>query len=259
MVLAIDVGNTNIVIALYDNDERRGSWRMSTDKNRSADELGMFFTHFLTGSGINTGDIDDVIISSVVPPIMHSLGNTVKKYFHVEPMIIGNGVDAGIKILYDNPGEVGADRIVNAVGAVKKYGAPLIIVDFGTATTFCAVNGRGEYLGGVITAGISISMDALFQRAAKLPKIELLKPDTVIGKNTVSSMQSGAYFGQIGQADYIVRKMKAEMGEDNIKVIATGGLSSMISSGSDCIDIVDKTLTLDGLMEIYRRNKHRSL
>ena len=241
MVLAIDVGNTNIVIALYENDEMRGSWRMSTDKNRSADELGMFFIQFLTGSGIKAGDIDDVIISSVVPPIMHSLGNAIKKYFHVEPMIVGNGV--------------GADRIVNAVGAIKKYGAPLIIVDFGTATTFCAINGREEYLGGVITAGISISMDALFQRAAKLPKIELLKPDNVIGKNTVSSMQSGAYFGQIGQTDYIVQKIKAEMGEDNITVVATGGLSSMISSGSDCIDIVDKTLTLDGLMEIYRKNK----
>lgn len=255
MVLAIDVGNTNIVIALYENDEMRGSWRMSTDKNRSADELGMFFIQFLSGSGIKASDIDDVIISSVVPPIMHSLGNAIKKYFHVEPMIVGNGVDAGIKICYDNPSEVGADRIVNAVGAIKKYGAPLIIVDFGTATTFCAINGRGEYLGGVITAGISISMDALFQRAAKLPKIELLKPDAVIGKNTVSSMQSGAYFGQIGQTDYIVQKIKAEMGEDNITVVATGGLSSMISSGSDCIDIVDKTLTLDGLMEIYRKNK----
>ena len=255
MVLAIDVGNTNIVIALYENDEMRGSWRMSTDKNRSADELGMFFVQFLAGSGINTGDIDDVIISSVVPPIMHSLCNAVKKYFHVEPMVVGNGVEADIKICYDNPSEVGADRIVNAVGAVKKYGAPLIIVDFGTATTFCAVNGRGEYLGGVITAGVSISMDALFQNAAKLPRIELLKPAAVIGKNTVSSMQSGAYFGQIGQTDYIVRKMKAEMGEENIKVIATGGLSLMIAAGSECIDTVDRNLTLDGLMEIYRKNK----
>lgn len=255
MVLAIDVGNTNIVVALYKNDTLLRSWRMSTDRNRSADEMGMFFVQFLTSVGVKTEDITDVIISSVVPPIMHSLCNAVKRYFSIEPMIVGSGTDAGITIKYDNPSEVGADRIVNAVGAVKKYGAPLIIVDFGTATTFCAVNGQGEYLGGVITAGVSISMDALFERAAKLPKIELVKPDKVIGKNTVSAMQAGAFFGQIGQVDYIVEKIKEEMGEDNIRVIATGGLSSMIASGSESIDAVDKMLTLDGLMEIYRRNK----
>lgn len=255
MVLAIDVGNTNIVVALYNGDTLSGSWRMSTDKNRTADELGTFFVQFLSGGGISPRDVEDVIISSVVPPIMHSLCNAVKKYFSVEPMIVGSGVDAGIKICYDNPGEVGADRIVNAVGAIKKYGAPLILVDFGTATTFCAINGRGEYLGGVITAGVSISMDALFERAAKLPKIEILKPKKIIGRNTVSSMQSGAYFGQIGQVDYIVEKIKEEMNEENIRVIATGGLASMIASGSASIDKVDKMLTLDGLMEIYRRNK----
>lgn len=255
MVLAIDVGNTNIVVALYKDNALCGNWRMSTDKHRTADELGMFFVQFLSNGGVKPNDINDVIISSVVPPIMHSLCNAIKKYFSLEPIIIESGADAGIKICYDNPKEVGADRIVNAVGALKKYGAPLIIVDFGTATTFCAINGRGEYLGGVITAGISISMDALFERAAKLPKIELVMPEKIIGRNTVASMQSGAFFGQIGQVDYIVNKIKEEMNEENIRVIATGGLSSMIASGSDCIDTVDKMLTLDGLIEIYNRKK----
>lgn len=255
MLMALDVGNTNIVIALYDGDRLRRSWRMSTDKNRSGDEMGMTLLSFLQTEGVEALQIDDVIISSVVPPIMHSLGNAVRRYLQCEPMIIGPGVKTGLNIRYDNPREVGADRIVNAVAAVKKYGAPVIIVDFGTATTYCAVDRKGDYIGGVITPGVQISLDALFERAAKLPRVEILKPDTLIGRNTVSAMQAGAVYGQIGQADYIVSRMREELGEPDCKAVATGGLANLIVPETETISEVDSMLTLDGLKLIYDKNK----
>ncbi|MGE4284713.1 MAG: type III pantothenate kinase, partial [Clostridia bacterium] len=221
----------------------------------TTDEMGMLFIQFFNYEGFAMSDIEAVIISSVVPPIMHSLERAIKKYIKIEPLIVGPGVKTGINIRYDNPREVGADRIVNAVAGYEIYGGPLIIVDFGTATTFCAINDKGEYLGGVICPGIKISMDALFQKAAKLPRIELVKPEKVIGKNTVNSMQSGAIYGYVGEVDYIVNRMKEEMGGAKVKVIATGGLARMISSESSTIDEINSLLTLEGLRIIYDRNK----
>ncbi|MBE7011855.1 MAG: type III pantothenate kinase [Ruminococcaceae bacterium] len=255
MILAIDVGNTNIVVALFDGDKLKNSWRISTDKNKTSDEIGITLCQLTEHSGIKAEQIEDVIISSVVPPIMHSLCNAIRKYIKCEPMVVGPGVKTGLNIKYDNPKEVGADRIVNAVGAIHKYGKPLILVDFGTATTFCAIDKNGDYLGGVIAPGVKVSMSALFERAAKLPRVEIKKPRSAIGKNTVSSMQSGAVYGQAGQVDRIVDEIKKELNEENVKVIATGGLSVLIAPESNCIDIVDKTLTLDGLRIIYDMNK----
>ena len=255
MILAIDVGNTNIVVALFDGEELKNSWRISTDKNKTSDEIGITLCQLTEHSGISADQIEDVIISSVVPPIMHSLCNAIRKYIKCEPIVVGPGVKTGLNIKYDNPKEVGADRIVNAVGAIHKYGKPLILVDFGTATTFCAIDRNGDYLGGVIAPGVKVSMNALFERAAKLPRVEIKKPQTAIGRNTISSMQSGAVYGQAGQVDRIVAEIKKELQEDDVKVIATGGLSVLIAPESDSIDFVDKTLTLDGLRIIYEMNK----
>lgn len=255
MILAIDVGNTNIVIALFEEEVLRKSWRISTDKNKTSDEIGITLCQLMEHSNVSPKQIEDVIISSVVPPIMHSLCNAVRKYVNCEPMVVGPGIKTGLNIKYDNPKEVGADRIVNAVGAIHKYGKPLILVDFGTATTFCAIDEAGDYLGGVIAPGINVSMNALFERAAKLPRVEIKKPQNAIGRTTISSMQAGAVYGQAGQVDRIVEEIKKELGTQEVKVIATGGLSVLIAPESRTIDIVDKTLTLDGLRIIYNMNK----
>lgn len=254
MLLAIDVGNTNIVVALYDKDTLIHSWRMSTDKNKASDEYGVLLTQFLSLGGINSSDICDVIIASVVPNVMHSLKNAVKRYIGSDPMIVGPGIKTGMNLRYDNPRELGADRIVNAVAAVNKYAPPLVIVDFGTATTFCAINKNGDYLGGVISAGVKISMSALFEKTAKLPKVEIVKPKDVIGKSTISAIQSGAIYGHAGLVDGIVRRIKEEIGE-NATVIATGGLAKTIANESQEIDIVDSMLTLDGLKILFDKNK----
>jgi type III pantothenate kinase len=228
---------------------------MGTQWEKTSDELGMFLISLFNHEKLDIKEIEAVVIASVVPPIMYSLGHAIKKYFKLEPIVIGPGVKTGINIKYENPREVGADRIVNAVAAFEIYKSPLIIVDFGTATTFCAISSKGEYLGGVICPGIKISAEALFQKAAKLPRIELAKPDTVIGRNTVVSMQSGIVYGYVGQVDYIVKRMKKEMKEDNIKVIATGGIARLIASESETIDEINGLLTLEGLRIIYERNK----
>lgn len=254
MILAIDVGNTNIVVALYDNDKLRRNWRMATDKNKASDEYGVLITQFLRFENVSTDDIEDVMIASVVPTVMHSLKNAVKRYIGCEPMIVGPGIKTGMNIRYDNPKELGADRIVNAVAAVNKYKPPLIIVDFGTATTFCAVDRNGDYLGGVIAAGVKISMSALFEKTAKLPKVEIVKPNNVIGRNTISAIQSGAVFGHAGLVDGIVRRIKNDIGGD-ATVIATGGLAKMIAKESQEINVVDSMLTLDGLKILYDKNK----
>lgn len=254
MILVLDVGNTNIALGVYEGKTLQGQWRMRTDKEMTSDEFGMFFTGLLNHEGLDIKGIRAVVIASVVPPIMYSLEHAVRKYFKVEPMVVGPGVKTGINIKYENPREVGADRIVNAVAALEIYGGPVIIVDFGTATTFCAVSSKGEYLGGVICPGIKISADALFQRTAKLPRIELVKPETVIGRNTISSIQSGVVFGYVGQVDYLVRRIKKEMKEDNVKVVATGGLARLISSESETIDEINRLLTLEGLRIIYEKN-----
>ncbi len=256
MILVVDVGNTHIVLGVYEKTDLLASWRLNTDKERTADELGMFMLNLFDHAGLKADKVEAVIIASVVPPIMYTLEHSIKKYLKLEPMIIGPGTKTGINIRYQNPKEVGTDRIVNAVAGYELYGGPLIIVDMGTATTFCAVSEKGEYLGGVICPGVKISLEALFQKAAKLPRIDLIKPEGVIGKNTVSSMQSGIFYGYIGQVDYIVKRMKQEMQEDNVKVIATGGLARFISEESITIDHINSTLTLEGLRIVYERNRN---
>ncbi len=254
MILVIDVGNTHIVLGVYEKTELLASWRLNTDKERTADELGMFLLNLFDHAGLKADKVEAVIIASVVPPIMYTLEHSIKKYLKLEPMVVGPGTKTGINIRYQNPKEVGTDRIVNAVAAYELYGGPLIIVDMGTATTFCAISSKGEYLGGVICPGIKISLEALFQKAAKLPRIDLIKPESVIGKNTVSSMQSGIFYGYVGQVDYIVKRMKQEMQEDDIKVIATGGLSRFIAEESRTINHINPTLSLEGLRIVYERN-----
>ncbi len=255
MILVVDVGNTHIVLGVFEATELLASWRLNTDGERTADELGMFMLNFFGHAGLSADKVEAVIIASVVPPIMYTLEHSIRKYFKLDPMVIGPGTKTGINIRYQNPKEVGADRIVNAVAGFEIYGGPLIIVDMGTATTFCAISAKGEYIGGVICPGIKISAEALFQKAAKLPRIDLVKPEAVIGKNTVSSMQSGIFYGYVGQVDYIVTKMKHEMQELNAKVIATGGLSRLIAGESRTIEHVNTTLTLEGLRIVYERNR----
>ncbi|NLU07193.1 MAG: type III pantothenate kinase [Clostridiales bacterium] len=258
MILVLDVGNTNIVLGIYDADDLISVWRLSTDDKRTADEYGIQVMELFLQSKLNPSDIKGSIISSVVPNIMYSLEHMVIKYFQVIPIIVGPGVKTGINIRYDNPREMGADRIVNAVAAHEIYKRSVIIIDFGTATTFCAVTARGDYLGGTICPGIKISSDALFEKAAKLPRVEIVKPPGVICKNTVSSIQAGLVYGYIGQVDYIVKRMKKEMmdlGEEEPFVIATGGLAKLIKEGSGSIDIIDSILTLTGLRVIYDKNK----
>lgn len=262
MILVIDVGNTNIVLGVYESEELIASWRLSTDSKRTADEYGIQVIQLFLQDKLDPADVEGVIISSVVPNIMYSLEHMIKKYFEVNPIVVGPGVKTGINIKYDNPKEVGADRIVNAVAAHELYKGSLIIIDFGTATTFCAVTSRGDYLGGTISPGIKISSEALFERAAKLPRIELIKPAAVICKNTVSSMQAGIVYGYIGQVDYIVSKMRKELmelGEQEPTIIATGGLAKLISEESRFVDKIDPILTLKGLRIIYEKNKEQVL
>lgn len=255
MLLVFDVGNTNMVLGIYEGTELKNYWRISTDKAKTSDEYGMLINNLFQYDNVDKNSIKDIIISSVVPNVMHSLENFCVKYFNKQPLIVGPGIKTGLNIKYDNPKQVGADRIVNAVAAIEKYKSPMIIIDFGTATTFCAISEKGEYLGGTIAPGIKISSEALFQRASKLPRVELLKPGMTICKNTVSAMQSGIIYGYVGLVYKIIAMMKKELGNDDIKVIATGGLSSLIASETDSIDCVDKNLTLEGLKIIYNKNK----
>lgn len=258
MLLVFDVGNTNIVLGVYHDKKLVIDWRIATTTLRTADEYGIVVINLFEKAGLDYKDIDAVVVSSVVPNIMYSLEHMIRKYFKVEPLVVGPGIKTGINIKYDNPKEVGADRIVNAVAAHDIYKRPLIIVDFGTATTFCAVGKNGDYYGGAITPGIKIASVALFERAAKLPRIELIKPPTVICKNTVQSMQSGIIYGYAGLVDNIVTKMKEEMRElkeETPYVVATGGLAKLIATESKTIDEINRYLTLEGLRIIYEKNR----
>lgn len=253
MLLAVDVGNTNIVLGIYDGDQLKISWRVSTNRQQTGDEYGIILKNLFTQSGLHENCLTGMIISSVVPPLMFSLEEMAVRYFHIQPLVVGPGIKTGLNILMENPREVGADRIVNAVGGYELYGGPLIIVDFGTATTFDAISERGDYLGGAIAPGINISMEALFQRAAKLPRVELVKPKRVIGRDTITSMQSGIIFGFAGQVDGIVKRMIREFSVKP-KVIGTGGLATLIADESETLEGVNQMLTLEGLRIIYTRN-----
>jgi type III pantothenate kinase len=253
MIFVLDVGNTNVVLGVYEGDHLKYHWRVGTDRTKTEDEYGILIKNLFVHEGIEFSDIDGIIISSVVPPIMFSLEGMCKKYFHVKPLIVGPGIKTGLNIKYDNPKEVGADRIVNAVAGIHLYGSPLIIVDFGTATTHCYIDENKQYMGGVISPGISISTEALYSKASKLPRIEIAKPKQVVGKNTVEAMQAGILYGYVGQVEGIVSRIKKQFSQEPM-VIATGGLAVLIAEECEMIDQVDPFLTLKGLNLIYQKN-----
>ena len=251
MLFAIDVGNTNFTIGLFDGEELIKTFRMITKTSRTSDEYGVFFGEWLMLNGFNIKDIDSVIIASVVPDIMHSLTSSIIKYFNVNPVIVAPGIKTGIRLAIPNPKELGADRLVDAVAAYEMYGGSVIVVDFGTATTHDLVLADGTFAAGVTSPGIRLSANALWHGTAKLPEVEIKKVDTVLGRDTVSSMQAGIYFGYIGQTEYIIKRMKQEAELPDIKVVATGGLGKLISDATDTIDIYNPELTLHGLRIIY--------
>ncbi|HEU5404037.1 MAG TPA: type III pantothenate kinase [Terriglobales bacterium] len=260
MLLVLDVGNTNTVLGVYATDEMgvagksdlQADWRVTSTRTQTVDEYGVLFRNLFAMKSIDPAAIRGIIISSVVPPMDSTLRTVCERYFGVKPMFIEPGVKTGMPVHYDNPAEVGADRIVNSVAAFEKYGGPCIVVDFGTATTFDAVSGKGEYLGGVIAPGIGISAEALFMRTARLPRVDIRKTAKVIGTNTVGSMQSGLYHGYVGLVDGILERMLEELGK--AKVVATGGLATLIGKGSKYISEIDDMLTLEGLRIIWDRN-----
>jgi len=254
MILVIDVGNTQTVVGVYDDKKLLSHWRISTDLNKTEDEYGMLVKNLLSNSNLSLSDIKSVVISCVVPPVSWIVKKMSLDYFKVSALIVGPGIKTGICIKIDNPKEVGADRIVNAIAAYKLYGGPVIIVDFGTATTFCAVNADGVYLGGAIAPGLEISAEALVEKTAKLPKVELTKPKHSIGSNTITAMQSGIFFGYLGLTNELIRRFKIELGEDSV-VVATGGQAELIGNESKLIDKVNPLLTLEGLHLIYEMNK----
>ncbi|MFD2611524.1 type III pantothenate kinase [Paenibacillus gansuensis] len=254
MILVIDVGNTNIVLGVYRGKELLHHWRLSTNRSTTVDEYGIAIYNLFQHARIGLHDVEGIIISSVVPPLMHTLESLCEKYLKKTPLIVGPGIKTGLNIRYENPREVGADRIVNAVAAIELYGpSPLIVVDFGTATTFDYIDEQGQYLGGAIAPGIGISTEALYQRAAKLPRIELTKPKSVVGRNSIASMQAGIIYGYAGQVDGIVQRIREEYSPE-ARVIATGGLADLISSESKTIELTNPLLTLQGLQMIYERN-----
>ena len=254
MLLAIDAGNTNIVFAVFDGEQVRGEWRASTQTDRTADELGVWLTQLLTIESLRREDITSVIIASVVPAIGFNLKTLCRRYFGCEPVVVGDdGVELGIRVLLDRPEEVGADRLVNAVAAHKFYQGPLIVIDFGTATTFDVVDGEGNYCGGAIAPGINLSLEALHMAAAKLPRVAIGRPKQVIGKATVPAMRSGIFWGYVGLIEGLVQRMKEEFGADML-VVATGGLAPLFAEATPVINELASDLTLRGLLEIHRRN-----
>jgi len=257
MLLVIDVGNTNTSLGVFQAENLIAHWRMATVRYRTSDEYGVLARQMFSLAALDYKAVEAVVIASVVPPLNRAMLQMSEDYFGHTAIFIDNTTDTGLPILYEPAADVGADRIVDAVAAVARYGAPCIVVDFGTATTFDAINSAGEYLGGVITPGITISSDALFQRAAKLPRVEIKKPPRVIGSSTVGSIQSGLYYGYAGLVDGILRRMIAELGEET-RIVATGGLASLIAEASELVETVDDTLTLEGLRLIYERNRSKT-
>ncbi len=261
MLLAIDVGNTNLVVGVFEGDRLIESWRLATDYRRSADEYGTLIESMTVREGIKASDISDIIISSVVPSILFTLEHMCLKFFDRNPIVVEQGIRTGLKIKYDDPRQVGSDRIVNSVAAHQRYGGDLIVVDYGTATTFCCVSADGTFLGGAIAPGIKTQAAALFEHTAKLPNVDLEIPGSFICRNTSEAMRSGLVYGHMGFTEHMVKGMKKEMAaelgcdEDSIKVIATGGMATMVESGVECIDVIDRRLTLDGLQMLFEKNK----
>ena len=256
MLLAIDIGNTNIAVGVLEGEKLRATWRLGTDVHKLADEYASILATLFNLRGINFSIVDHAIISSSVPPLVTTFEELCRQYFNVSPMVVGSGIKTGIRISLDNPREVGPDRVVNVAAALRLYSGPLIVIDLGTATTFDAVSKDGHYLGGAIAPGIEISAEALFERAARLPRVELIRPEKAIGKNSVSAMQSGLIFGYVGLIEGIVERMKQELGE-NTKVIVTGGLANIVAEETSAIDASEPDLTLLGLQLIFALNaKH---
>ena len=257
MILVIDVGNTNTVLGVYDGDELIANWRMTTEKSKTADELGIFLNSLFEYERINVDKLDDVIISSVVPDVMYSLTHGIRKYFGIDPMIVSMGMKTGINIRMQNPKELGSDRIVNIVAAYATYGGPAIVIDYGTVNTYDVINEKGEFITGITAPGIRICADALYQRAAQLPKFEIKNPGTVIAKNTTESMQVGIALGHVGETLYFIDRIKKELNCPDMKVIATGGLARVIDDDGSIFDVLDPLLTLKGLKILYEKNKKR--
>lgn len=255
MILTLDTGNSNIKIAIYDGDKRIQYARLATDVRKTSDEYGLQVEGIFRYAGLSRDQVDGVIISSVVPSLNYTLQSMCRTFYKCDPIFVGPGLKTGMAIRYDDPRQVGSDRITTAVGAMVKYGAPCVVIDFGTATTFGAVSAKGEFLGGAIMPGLKISLESLVSQTSKLPTIELKKPQTVIGRNTVENMQSGLINGYIGAVERLVRKMREEMGEEKVTVVATGGMARMVADGSPKIfDYIDPYLAMDGLKIIYQRN-----
>ena len=259
MLLAIDIGNTNIVLGVFEGKKIVRSWRLTTLRERTGDEFGLLVEGLFTSANIDRRKITGVILASVVPPLTMPAQEMVQRYFGLKVMLVEHTLNTGMPILYDTPADVGADRIVNGIAAYEKYGRsgnhPLVVVDFGTATTLDAISGKGEYLGGAICPGVTISADALFQRAARLPKIDVRKPATVIGRTTVGAMESGLFWGYVDMVEGLVRRMSAELGGNGVKCVATGGLAPIIAPETKLIEHVDPDLTLDGLRIVWERNQ----
>lgn len=254
MVLVVDVGNTNINFGVYEGEKLRVKFKIMSKMSRTSDEFGVWISELLATNGIDLDDIDGCIVASVVPNVMHSLTAGIERYLKVKPIIVGPGVKTGIKIITEAPKEIGADRIVDAVAAYEVYKGPVLVLDFGTATTYDYVTADGEFAAGITAPGIRISAKALWEDTAKLPEIEIKKPASILAQETISSMQAGLVYGQIGQTEYIIKKVKEETGIDNMKVIATGGLGSIVSDETDMIDVYDRNLTMTGLRLIYEKN-----
>ena len=255
MLLTIDGGNTNITLGVFENETLKGTFRMTTKRSRTSDEYGFNICGILEHRNIMPQDIKDVIIASVVPDIMHSLTSGIIKYLNIKPIIVSAGIKTGIRIVTENPKEIGPDRIVDAVAGYEQYGGPIIVVDFGTATTYDLIGEKGTFEAGITAPGIETAGRSLWGGAAMLPAIEIRKPKSILAQETISSMQAGLVYGAIGQTEYIVQKIKEECGYDNIKVVATGGLGKIIADETDCIDIYDPDLTLTGLRLIYNKNR----
>ncbi len=254
MLLAVDVGNTNLTFGVFDGEELKSRFTMTTKVSRTADEYGLWLKNLLEAKKIPSGAITDVIISSVVPPVMPFLTEGIREYLHCKPLIVGTGTKTGIKVSVANPKEIGADRIVDAVAAYELYGGPVLVIDFGTATTYDLVSEKGYFVTGITAPGIRICANALWNETARLPEIEIAKPDTILAKDTVTSMQAGLVYGYIGQTEYIIKKVKEEAGLDSMKVVATGGFGKIVSDETEMIDVYDPELTMKGLQIIYRKN-----